>query len=56
VLAAIRGISEKSEPIGALIGGINTELEAGRASLEQSMAARERSVAGRGVAEGERVA
>ena len=56
VLAAIRGISEKSEPIGALIGGINAELEAGRASLEQSVAARERSVAGRGVAEGERVA
>ena len=49
VLGAIRGISEKSEPIGALIEGVNAELEAGRSSLEQSVAALAR-------AEGERAA
>ncbi len=42
VLGAIRGISEKSAPIGALIEGINAELEAGRGSFERSAAALER--------------
>lgn len=60
VLGAIRGISEKSEPIGALIEGVNAELEAGRSSFERSAAGLEaapaRSAAELDAAEGERVA